>query len=152
MSSSFLDFQIFAYPNGQNSSNSWEGEGKAGLLVLHNFGTKLPEAEESFLSNILKAVKLSPLAEQVYISNCSAQAPLALYQSAAQHHVQYVLLFGVEPAWAGVRAQLPYYQFVRLGDLHLMRAHSITQIREERQANKNENAGALWNALKAKFL
>ncbi|MEO0877652.1 MAG: hypothetical protein AAFY48_23880, partial [Bacteroidota bacterium] len=102
--------------------------------------------------NILKAVKLDPLNEQVYLSQCNAQHPLALALVAPKYNVQHVLLFGVEPAWAGIRAQLPYYQFTKLGGFYLLRAHSVTQIREERQANKNENAGALWNALKAKFL
>ncbi|MEL6655717.1 MAG: hypothetical protein AAFP77_17285 [Bacteroidota bacterium] len=152
MNSSFLDFQMFAYPKGQNSSISWQGEGKAGVLVLHNSGAALPEIEESFLGNILKAVKLDPLNEQVYLSQCNAQHPLALALVAPKYNVQHVLLFGVEPAWAGIRAQLPYYQFTKLGGFYLLRAHSVTQIREERQANKNENAGALWNALKAKFL
>ena len=152
MSSSFLDFQMFAYPEGQNSSNDWQGEGKAGVLILHNYDTTLPEPEENFLSNILKAVKLEPLTDHTYLGCCNAETPVALTQASLKHNIQYVLLFGVDPAWAGVRAQLPYYQFTRLGDLHILRAHSITQIREERQANKNENAGALWNALKAKFL
>ena len=143
---------MFAYPEGQNSPDNWQGEGKAGVLVLYNTETELPEVDQSFLGNVLKAVKLSPLAEQVFLGNCSQQAPLAVATVAYKYNVQTVLLFGVEPTWAGIRAQLPYYQFVRLGDLHFLRAHPLAQIREERQANKNENAGALWNALKAKFL
>ena len=122
------------------------------MLVLHDSEHKLEEEDEVFLQNILQAVKIGPLADQVFLASCTATKTLPLAQLAREHQIESILLFGSNPKWAGIQAQLPYYSFTRLGDLSLLRAHSLGQIRQERAANKNENAGALWNALKAKFL
>ncbi len=60
--------------------------------------------------------------------------------------------FGVDWSLAGIRAQLPPYQFVRLGEFTFFHAHAIDTIRKDREAKKNEKAGALWNAMKARYL
>lgn len=152
MKNSFIDFQLFAFPEPKNPAQDWQGQGKSNLLVLHNNENELEEEDKVFLQNILQAVKISPLAEQIYLCSCTASKTLPLVPLARKYQVQTVLLFGCDPRWAGIQAQLPYYSFTRLGEVHLLPAHSLVQIRQERAANKNENAGALWNALKAKFL
>ena len=152
MKNSFIDFQIFAFPDTKNQAENWQGAGNSKLLILYDQSEALAEEDLTFLQNILQAVKINSLADQVYLASCTAQQKLPLAQLARQEEIETVILFGSAPEWAGIRALLPYYSFTRLGDLSLLRAHSLTQIRKERAANKNENAGALWNALKAKFL
>lgn len=152
MNNSFIDFQLFAFPEGENQKENWQGAGRSGVLILHDEESGLAAEDEAFLKNILQAAKLSPVEDQAYLGSCTATSTLPLATVAREHNIQHVFFFGSDPRWAGIQAQLPYYAFTRLGDLSLLRAHPLRQIREERQANKNQKAGALWNALKAKFL
>ena len=152
MNNSFLDFQLFAFPDGTDAAKNWQGSTQSGILILHNDTEGLSDEDRGFLANILKAVKLEPIEEKVALASCGAQSTIPLAQITRNNNIHTVILFGTPLQSAGLQAQLPYYEFSRLGELSLLRAHSLRQIREERQANKNEKAGLLWNALKAKFL
>ncbi|MEL7220522.1 MAG: hypothetical protein AAGJ93_04335 [Bacteroidota bacterium] len=151
MNKSHIDFTIFQYPDANSSLPGWRGTGKAGILVLFPQSESSAE-DEAFLANILKAAQLTPLEEQVYLCHLSPQTRLNLPAVCRQHQIHTVLLFGCDLSTIGVQAELPWYHFLKLGDLSLLRSHSLTTIREERAKEKNEKAGALWRALKAKYL
>jgi hypothetical protein len=151
LKNSHLNFTIFQYPEEKASPPNWKGNGKAGILVLIPASETLAE-DEAFLINILKAAQLTPLEEQVYLLICSPHQRLALAQVCRHHQIHTVLLFGGQLTLLGIQATLPWYHFVRVGELTLLRAHPLKTIREERTQGKNEKAGALWKALKAKYL
>lgn len=151
MNNSYIDFDIYRVPEGGTAPTNWSGAGKSGILVISTASDEA-EADQAFLESILKAAKLSPLDEQVFSLNCAPEERLPLAQICQLHQVHTVLIFGHPLPLLGVRAQLPGYTFLRLGELSLLRAHSLKIIRSEREQNKNEKAGALWKALKAKFL
>ena len=151
MNNSHLNFTIFQYPDRSEAAPNWKGRGKAGILVLVPTTDTLEE-DEAFLSNILNAAQLTPLEEKVYLLVCAAGQRLALAQLCREYQVHTVFIFGYPLPLLGIQAALPWYHFLRIGELSLLQAHPLHVIREERAKNKNEKAGALWKALKAKYL
>lgn len=151
MNNSHLDFTIFQYPDANLPLQGWKGQGKAGILAIIPNSETLAE-DEAFLANILKAAKLTPLEEQVYLCFLPAKQRINLPALCRQQHIHTVFLFGCDFSSIGIQAELPWYHFLKLGDLTLLRSHALNVIREERAKEKNEKAGALWRALKAKYL
>ncbi len=151
MSSNIFDFRLFRFSDAEKAAQQWQGLGKSGILVIYD-QADLPEEDQTFLENILKAVKLSPIVEHVFLLGCPTGAHWPLSRICRDNAIHTVLVFGASPAQVGIRAQLPLYSFTRLGDLSLLRADPLKVIREEREQNKNEKAGLLWQALKAKYL
>lgn len=151
LSYNIYDFQLFRIQEGTVAAERWQGTGKSGILVIHSHST-LPTEDLDFLTNILKAAKLSPIEDHVFLLSCPAEAHYPLSSICREHSIHTVFIFGTAPTQLGIRAQLPPYTFTRLGDLSLLRAHALSTIRQERAQNKNEKAGLLWQALKAKYL
>lgn len=151
MSYNIYDFQLFRIKESKIAPEHWQGAGKSGILVIHS-QEKLPEEDLNFLTSILKAAKLSPVEEQVFLLECPAGDHWPLSSICRQHAIHSVFVFGTDLKQLGIQAQIPPYSFTRLGDLSLLRAHALSTIRQERAQNKNEKAGLLWQALKAKYL
>jgi hypothetical protein len=151
LEANFFDFDLFRVNDPNKATQQWQGAGKSGILVVYAAPT-LPTEDQDFLSSVLNAVKLTPLEEHIFLLPCPAGAHWPLSRICREHAIHTVFLFGLDPAQLGIRAQLPPYAFTQLGDLSLLLAHPLGTIRTEREANKNEKAGALWQALKAKFL
>ena len=151
MENFFFDFSLYRIGIPEHAAQAWQGEGKSGILVVHPSPT-LPDQDRDFLAGILKAIDLTPLEEHVFILNCPEGTHRPLSRLYREHDLRHVFIFGVDPARLGIRAQLPTYEFTRLGEMSFLLAHPLPVIRAERAAKKNEKAGALWQALKAKFL
>ncbi|WP_020539615.1 hypothetical protein [Lewinella cohaerens] len=151
MSSNYFDFRLFRFSEPEKAALVWQGTGKSGILIIYNH-SELAAEDRTFLENILKAVKLSPVADHVFLLGCPPGEHWPLSSICRDHAITTVYIFGTPPAQLGIRAELPLYSFTRLGDLSLLRAHALNTIREEREQNKNEKAGLLWQALKAKYL
>jgi len=151
LSSNIFDFRLFRFSEPETAPQQWRGTGKSGILVIYD-QAELPDEDQSFLENVLKAVKLSPVEEHVFLLGCPPGKHWPLSSICRDHAIHTVYIFGTLPAQVGIRAQVPLYSFTRLGDLSLLRADSLQVIRQEREQNKNEKAGLLWQALKAKYL
>lgn len=152
MKQSLFDFEIFARPELEELQPRMKGQPKARLLVVAAGTKEREEADQAFLAKVLAAVELAPLEEKVYLLPVRASEKIPLSDLARSLAVDHILLFGTEPQLLGIRAQLPLYQFVKLGELTVFLSHSLQDIEAERQAGKKEKAAALWRALKAKFL
>lgn len=151
MKSSYIDFQLFASSGHDSGDIQCQGSGKKGILVLHS-APELIEEDREFLTNILKAVQLTPIEENIFLLACPSANNLSLVKLCRAQNIHTVFLFGVPLQQVGIRAQLPDYFFTRLGELYLLKAHEIGVIRTEREQQKNQKAAALWQALKAKYL
>jgi len=151
LSSNIFDFRLFRFSEPETAPQQWRGTGKSGILVIYD-QAELPDEDQSFLENVLKAVKLSPVEEHVFLLGCPPGKHWPLSSICRDHAIHTVYIFGTLPAQVGIRAQVPLYSFTRLGDLSLLRADALQVIRQEREQNKNEKAGLLWQALKAKYL
>lgn len=151
MSSNIFDFHLFRFSEAEKAPQQWQGLGKSGILVIYD-QADLPAEDQIFLENILKAVNLSPIAEHVFLLACPTSIHWPLSRICRDHAIHTVFIFGAPATQLGIRAQLPLYSFTRLGDLSLLRADALKVIRQEREQNKNEKAGLLWQALKAKYL
>jgi hypothetical protein len=151
LSSKIFDFHLFRFSEAEKALQEWQGFGKSGILVIHD-QSELPEEDKTFLENILKAVNLSPVEEHVFLLGCPAGTHWPLSSICRDNAIHTVYVFGTPLAQVGIRAQVPLYSFTRLGDLSLLRADALRTIRQEREQNKNEKAGLLWQALKVKYL
>ncbi len=151
MSSNYFDFRLFRFSEPGKAPLQWQGNGKSGILIIYNH-SELATEDRTFLENILKAVKLSPVADHVFLLGCPPGEHWPLSSISRDQAITTVYIFGTPLAQLGIRAEFPPYSFTRLGDLSLLRAHALSTIRKEREQNKNEKAGLLWQALKAKYL
>lgn len=151
MSSNIFDFRLFRFSEAETAPQAWQGTGKSGILVVYD-QAELPSEDKTFLENILKAVNLSPIEEHVYLLACPTGKHWPLSRICRNHGIHTIFIFGVDLSQVGIRAQVPPYTFTRLGDLSLLRTDALKTIRQEREQNKNEKAGLLWQALKAKYL
>ena len=139
MSSNIFDFRLFRFSEPETATQQWRGMGKSGILVIFD-QIELPEEDQSFLENVLKAVKLSPVQEHVFLLGCPIGTHWPLSLICREHAIHTVFLFGTPAEQVGIRAQVPLYSFTRLGDLSLPRADALKDIRKEREQNKNEKA------------
>lgn len=147
--SEFFEFDLYQKQSTVNESEVIQGNLNSGILVIAK-----PSSEEDllFLDNILKAVKLTPRLEHSAHLDLLINDYFPLASWSRRQDVHTVLVFGVPLAQLGIRAQCPQYHFLRLGQLHILHAHSLQQLREERAQQNNKHAGELWQALKTKFL
>lgn len=151
MSEYYIDFDLFAFPDSDSGAKSVVGEGRSGILVLHTAADTLPE-NLSFLENVFRAVQLAPVSTQLFMLDVDRVSGVSAVALARHLGANTVYGFGVDWPRVGIRAQLPPYQFVRLGELTFFQAHAVDTVRKDREAKKNEKAGALWNAMKARYL
>ena len=151
MSNNYLSFDLVGFPTGKINADKWSGNGTQGILIVVS-ETELLAKDQEFLENVLAAAKLTPIAEKVILLHCQPEESVDLSSFCRQHDLHTVFIFGHALPLLGIRAQLSWYEFTRLGELSLLRAHALSNIRQDRQQQKNEKAGALWKALKAKYL
>jgi hypothetical protein len=151
LSEHYIDFDLFAFPDSHSGAQFVVGEGRSGILVLHTAADALSE-NQSLLENVFKAVQLAPASAQLFVLDVDQVSSVSAVALARHLGANTVYGFGVDWPRVGIRAQLPPYQFVRLGELTFFHAHAIDTIRKDREAKKNEKAGALWNAMKARYL
>ncbi|PSR08552.1 MAG: hypothetical protein C7N36_21820 [Bacteroidetes bacterium] len=151
MPESYLSFDLIGFPASALSPEKRSGKATAGVLVIVTTVNWQP-ADQAFLESILAAAQLTPLADKTLLLLVQPDDRLDLTSFCRHEAIHTVLLFGHPLPLLGIRAELPWYAFTRLGDLSLLRVHALSTIREEREKNQNEKAGALWKALKAKFL
>lgn len=148
----YLDFELFASPDLAAWQSRVSGSGRAGVLVVMAAEPAQAEADLAFLETVLTAAKLSPVADQVFLLSVSPQAGLPVVRLSRQLGVSRVMIFGLAPQRAGLRAEWPPYTFTRLGELRLLWGHAMADIKREREAGDSRKAGALWQALKTNFL
>lgn len=151
MNEHYIDFDLFAFPDAGSGLEYVAGQGKSRTLVLHN-AIDASSENQLFLENVFKAVQMAPLLTHLFLLDVDASGSISAVALARQLGVETVYGFGLDWTQVGIRAQLPAYQFIRLGDVSFLNAHSIDTIRKDREAKRSEKAGALWNAMKAKYL
>jgi hypothetical protein len=148
----FLNFDLFPYPSASECEQHLSGTGKRGILLVLSAATAKEEVNLEFLDSILKAAQLSPAATNTYRLDLSPGDTFALAACCHQRQITDVILFGDWRAALGIRAQLPHYSFIRLGGTHYLLAHDLDQLRREREQGHKQHAGALWQALKIRYL
>lgn len=153
MKNHFFDFDLLGFPEQNNTDISVIGKGDASVLILTLFPKESKAEDQSFMENVLKAANLTPLEDKIFhLHIINEHINLSLSHIAQRLNVKSVIIFGLKLEQLGIRAQLAPYQFVHINKLHIMWAHSITMIREDRAAKKNQKAAALWQALKGQYL
>jgi hypothetical protein len=148
----FLDFDLFSYPTARNGESRLQGSGQRGILIVLAASAAQEEANLHFLENILKAAQLSPAAVNTYRLDLEPGNTLTLAACCREHHISDVILFGDWCTQLGIRAKLPAYHFTRLGEVYYLLAHDLEQLRTEREQGQSKHAGALWQALKTRYL
>ena len=149
----FFDFFLTAYPKDDNTNFTIKGKGTASVLIITHFPEESKEEDFTFMANVLKAANLTPIDDKIFHLQVQKQdVDISLANIIRQLDVKNILIFGFKPQHLGIRAHLTPYQFVELNNKHILWGHSITTIREERAAKKNQKAAALWQALKGRFL
>ena len=146
----FLDFELFASPDRQLRSSDLIGEGERGIFIAY----ELDSAEEErldYLKKILGAAKIV-LEQDTTTLAVQAGESVQLAPTAFNTFPKYILLFGVKPKQLSLNFQLPIYKPVTYRETTFLCVDSLGTIQEERQAGKNQKAGALWLALKQIFL
>jgi hypothetical protein len=151
LSESYLSFDLIGFPAGELSTAKRSGKATEGILVIAST-PNWQTTDQAFLESVLAAVKLTPLDAKTLLLVVAPDDRLDLTSFCRHQAIHTVLIFGHQLPLLGIRAELPWYVFTRLGDLSLLRVHALSTIREEREKNQNEKAGALWKALKSKFL
>lgn len=153
MEKHFLNFQLFNYPSKEADNFNTIGQGNSHILIISHSELANKQADKDFIENVFKAAKLSPLETHATLANSDKKdSALAAIQLAKAVDAHTIIIFGNDLKALGIQAQLPAYQFIELNKMNLLWVHSIQTIREERAANKNEKAAALWQALKQKFV
>ncbi|RME97448.1 MAG: hypothetical protein D6772_10400 [Bacteroidetes bacterium] len=148
----FLDFDLIRYPPPTSPSIAIQGAGHRKVLVVLHGPAAADEANIDFLENILKAAQLTPTTEQIYRLDLPKGVDFALAPCCRVLNIRDVLMFGDCRAQLGIRAQLPPYTFTRIGEVHYLLAQELDQLRAEREQGRKQHAGALWQALKNRYL
>jgi DNA polymerase III psi subunit len=113
------------------------------VIVSHQNIPFLPDAELSFLTNILAACKLSIADIAIINNNGVDQADL---QTIINSEGRNVLLFGVEPLAIGLPINFPPFQLQQFNKRTYLHAPELSQIENDKGLKTK-----LWNSLKALF-
>ncbi len=146
----FLDFELFASPDRQLRSSDLNGQGGRGIFIAYEVDSAEKERLD-YLKKILAAAKIE-MEQDTMILAVQPGESLQLDTNAIGAFPKYILLFGVKPKQLSLNFQIPAYQAVTYRDTTFLWVDSLGKIQEERQAGKNQKAGALWLALKQIFL
>jgi hypothetical protein len=121
------------------------GYGRSVLLLVDHAGDPfMPEAELTFLTNILKACRLGM--EDVMIANIhgmSAEDRKSLLEDRKPHNL---ILFGVEPAEIALPISFPPLKVQRHGPSQYLHAPSLQALQGDDTAKRG-----LWASLKSMF-
>jgi len=146
----YLDFDLYAKPERQLKATDLSGQGQAGIFIAYDPGIKAAD-NLAYLKKILGAAKVD-LDSDTYFLAVKKEEQLQLDKRQFAHEIKYVLLFGVQPKQLSLNFILPPYQVKSYqGETYLI-VDALELIQEERKANNNKKAGALWLALKQIFL
>lgn len=122
-----------------------KGQGGKNLLVVYVPG-KEPDANKDYLAKILHAVGIR-LEEDAFYLAAKPDENLNWAGIKKQFPIKYCLLFGIDPAKAGIRLVLGSYRPKIYQGIGYLCAESLEKIRLEREAGDNRAAGILWKAL-----
>lgn len=146
----FLDFELFASPDRQLSTSDLIGQGGRGIFIAYEVDSAERERLD-YLKKILGAAKIEMEQDTKTLAVQPGES-LQLDTTAFSAFPKYILLFGVKPKQLSLNFQIPAYQPVTYRETTFLWVDSLATIQEERQAGKNQKAGALWLALKQIFL
>ena len=146
----FLDFELFASPDRQLRSSDLIGQGGRGIFIAYEADSAEKERLD-YLKKILGAAKIEMEQDTMTLAIQPGES-LRLDTTAFHTSPKYILLFGVKPKQLSLNFQMRAYQAVTYRDTIFLYVDSLGTIQEERQAGKNQKAGALWLALKQIFL
>ena len=113
------------------------------VIVSHSAVPFLPDAELSFLTNILAACKLS-IADIGIINNTTVgQTDL---QNLIDSEAKNILLFGVEPLSIGLPINFPAFQLQQFNKRTYLHAPALSEIENDKAVKSR-----LWTSLRAMF-
>jgi len=141
----FFDFDLIRQPTPPDLTPQ---ENKQ-LLVIYQEG----EERQTFLNNILKAAGYHQPSEQLHLLPLQKQnTEMDLSKAIRLLNLQQVIIFGVQPATLGLHFQLANYVPVQVNHIWYLLADDLAIIQSEKAAGKPQKAGALWKAIKARFM
>lgn len=146
----FLDFELFASPDRQLKASDLIGQGGREIFIAYEVDSAEKE-RLNYLKKILGAAKID-LEQDTRSLAVQPGESVQLDSAAFDAFPAYILLFGVKPKQLSLNFQLSAYQPVVYRETTFLWVDSLGTIQEERQAGKNQKAGALWLALKQIFL
>ena len=107
---------------------------------------KNPDANKDYLGKILNAVGIN-LEEDTFYLAAMADENLNWAGIKKRFPVKYCLVFGLDPAKAGIRLVLDLNRPKIYQGIGYLCTESLEKIRLEREAGDNRSAGILWKAL-----
>lgn len=135
--STYFDFSFFPV---HHQLPEVEGEGAAGLLIVHQSATE--EALE-LLQNILKAINLD-MKKQSYRTIITAENALRFVSLPKKMNFDKVLVFGLSPNDLALHLRWDKYRLYQLSGYDFLFADSLDVLREQVALKKQ-----LWTAIQA---
>lgn len=145
LSSDFIDFQIFAFPDGKNTSNQSTVMNQGSTLIVMP-STENEESQVNFLSKILSAVKLE-LSKDVTLIKATPKDRFSFINLKTKSKIDKVILFGIQPKHLGINIDIKAYIPTTFQDCTFLLAHDLGAI--EADTNKKK---ALWTCLQDIYL
>ena len=115
------------------------------IVVTSDSGGIVPEAELSFLNNVLNACKLG--LKDVAIINWNTVAEKDYKQVVHQLESRFILLFDLTPVQFGLPMDFPPFQVQAFDTRHYLYAPALEKIKDHKGLK-----GELWAALKKLFM
>ena len=145
LSSSFLDFQIFA-PSDHKTEQIVPGQSNQFTsLVVYQPEAKNEELE-TFLSNILTAAKLD-MSKDVFLLKTTIESGFSFSKMKTNATIEKVIIFGIPPGKLGINLDLQWYVPMTFQNRIFLLANSLSVIRSD--VNKKR---ALWSCLQEIYL
>jgi hypothetical protein len=138
----------FSIKKTDKSDNKWKylGENKKNILIVVNYDNTvyLPDAELSFLTNMLLACKLS--LGEVAIVNRNNYEEVNYKELVAQFSSKIIFLFGIDPVLFGLPVSFPHFQLQPFSNATFLFSPSIEEIENDKLLKSK-----LWVSLKRLF-
>ncbi|MEL6355464.1 MAG: hypothetical protein AAFQ37_00880 [Bacteroidota bacterium] len=141
----FFDFDLIRQP----TAPALIARDSKKLLIVYQAGSE----RLTFLTNILKAAGYDQPSQQLHLLALNSnQDEIDLSATIRQLSLEQIIVFGIQPAALGLHFQLAKYVSVKVNHVWFLLADDLAIIQSEKAAGKPQKAGALWKAIKAKFL
>jgi len=140
----FFNFEFYPVKNSAQQLKSVLGSNQKSLLLI---GTEISRPEDiDFLSKVLKAIQYD-YPNDIALLDIAATGTLNLTEVFQQLEPKEIILFGESPMKHGLHIKVPYYEWFKWQDWHILRVESLTTLQTQVQKKK-----AFWGCLKSHFL